>query len=136
MSGSTQKTVTGPSTSVVLPAPWRVPKPTVMSCQVVYPVAGDDYVTTAQNTATTFSPLYNDTDTFDQDLWGFDQPAHGTVVQVGLDALRYTPNSGYVGSDSFTYTLGGCAQCYGSGWEAWCAEPASTTGYVYITVTN
>jgi hypothetical protein len=36
------------------------------------------------------------------------QPAHGTatvVSQSGLDAtLRYTPDSGYQGSDSFTYT--------------------------------
>jgi Big-like domain-containing protein len=110
------------------------PKP--MTCRVVPPVAGDDYVTTAKNTSVTFSPLWNDTDTPDQDLWGFDQPQHGTVVQVGIDSLKYTPATNYVGSDSFTYTLGGCLQCSGSGTSAWCSEPDSTTGYVYITVTN
>ncbi|HEV7505617.1 MAG TPA: Ig-like domain-containing protein [Thermoanaerobaculia bacterium] len=134
--GALQKTVAAAPASAVLPAPWRAPKPKEMSCVVVYPVAGDDYVTTAKNTSATFSPLYNDTDTPDQDFLGFDQPAHGTVVQIGLDGLRYTPNANYVGSDTFTYTLGGCTQCFGSGSGAWCAEPASTTGYVYITVTN
>ncbi|WP_317148235.1 Ig-like domain-containing protein [Mycobacterium sp. 29Ha] len=31
-------------------------------------------------------------------------PAHGTLSTTG-DGLTYTPNSGYVGSDSFTYTV-------------------------------
>jgi len=121
----------GGSASLNLPV-LGIPKPTEMSCQVVYPVAEDDYVSTAKNTTVNFSPLWNDTDTPDQDFWGFTQPYNGTLVQVGIDSLEYTPNAGYVGSDTFTYTLGGCLQCSGS----WCTEPASDQGRVYITVTN
>jgi hypothetical protein len=112
------------------------PEPTEMACRRVIPVAGDDFVSTAKNTSVTFSPLWNDTDTPNQDFWGFTQPQHGTVVQVGIDAVKYTPHTNYVGSDSFTYTLGGCLQCFGSGAGAWCSEPDSDEGTVYITVTN
>jgi len=116
-----------------------VPAPLAQACQVVYPVAGDDYVTTAKNTPVTFSPLWNDTDTPDQDFWGYTEASHGTLEQVGVDALKYTPGTNYVGSDSFTYTLGGCLQCstYGGGGStSWCSEPESDEGTVYITVTN
>lgn len=109
-----------------------VPPPTATTCQYVYPVAGDDYVSTARNTSVTFSPLWNDTDTWENDLVDFGQPAHGTAELVGIDAIKYTPATGYTGSDSFTYTLYGCVQCF----EGWCAEPAYDQGTVYITVTN
>jgi hypothetical protein len=106
-------------------------------CRVVVPVAGDDYVTTSKNTPVTFSPLWNDTDTPDQDFWGIDSPpSYGTVQTVYIDSVKYTPNTNYVGSDTFTYILGGCLQCVGSGASAWCSEPDSTTGTVYVTVTN
>lgn len=114
-----------------------IPKPTEKACSVVYPVAQDDYVTTSVNTPVAFRPLDNDTDTPDQDLKSFSQPQHGTVVlSGGIDGMTYTPDPGYVGSDSFTYTLGGCLQCSGSGWNAWCSEPEFDEGTVYITVTN
>jgi hypothetical protein len=117
-----------------VPPVLQLPKPIEMSCRVVYPVAGDDYITTQQNTSVTFSPLVNDTDTPDQDFKGYTLPSHGTLQQVGIDALKYTPNPGFVGSDSFTYTLGGCLQCSGSGFSAWCSEPEFDEGTVYITV--
>ena len=114
-----------------------IPEPAEKACSVVYPVAGDDYVTTSVNTPVDFRPLDNDTDTPDQDLKGFGQPQHGTVVlSGGIDGMTYTPDPGYVGSDSFTYTLGGCLQCSGSGSSAWCSEPEFAEGTVYITVTN
>lgn len=109
-----------------------VPPPAATSCSVVYPVAGDDYVTTSRNTPVTFSPLDNDTDTPENDLVSFGQPAHGTAELVGLDAIKYTPDTGYTGSDSFTYTLFGCLQCF----DGWCSEPEYDEGTVYITVTN
>lgn len=109
-----------------------IPKPVEKACRVVFPVAGDDYVTTAKNTPVTFSPLWNDTDTPAQDLISFGQPQHGTVQLVGIDALKYTPNANYVGSDSFSYILGGCLQCFNGG----CTEPEFDDGMVYITVTN
>lgn len=32
-----------------------------------------------------------------------DAPAYGNVIQVGADTVIYTPNDGYIGTDSFTY---------------------------------
>ena len=135
-SPATVTALASPAVSELLPATLGLPRPVEKTCRVVPPVAGDDYITTAKNTSVTFSPLVNDTDTPDQDFWGFSQPQHGTVVQVGIDGVKYTPNAGYVGSDSFTYTLGGCLQCSGSGFSAWCSEPESDIGTVYLTVTN
>lgn len=109
-----------------------VPAPSARACSVVYPVAGDDYVSTSRNTPVTFSPLVNDTDTPENDLVWFGQPSHGTAELVGIDAIKYTPDTGYTGSDSFTYTLFGCLQCF----QGWCSEPEYDEGTVYITVTN
>jgi len=108
------------------------PKPSARTCSVVIPHAGDDYVTTSKNTAVTFSPLSNDTDTPANDLIAVYQPSHGTTTRVGIDQVRYTPATNYVGSDVFYYDLGGCLQCYQGG----CAEPTDTLGTVYVTVTN
>ena len=81
----------------------------------------------------TFRPLDNDTDTPQNDLVSFGQPAHGTAELFGgIDGIKYTPNTGYTGSDSFTYTLFGCLQCFQGG----CTEPEFDEGTVYITVTN
>lgn len=104
--------------------------PPPSTCEVVLPQAGDDFVTTSRNTSVTFSPLWNDSDTPAQDLVSFGQPSHGTVVSVGVDALRYTPDPGYVGSDSFSYLLGGCLQCY----EGGCTEPEFAEATVHISV--
>lgn len=62
----------------------------------------------------------------------FSQPSHGTAELVGIDAIKYTPATNYVGSDTIYYTLYGCVQCY----DGWCAEPAYDYGVVHITVTN
>src|SRR3546814_20665411 len=35
---------------------------------------------------------------------GFTQPTNGTVASNADGTLRYTPDSGFTGSDSFTYT--------------------------------
>ncbi|HEX6904716.1 MAG TPA: Ig-like domain-containing protein [Thermoanaerobaculia bacterium] len=108
-----------------------IPKPTEKACRVVFPMAADDYITTSANTPVAFRPLDNDSDTPDQDLKSFDQPQHGTVVlSGGIDGMTYTPAPGYVGSDSFTYTIGGCLQCFNGG----CTEPEFDQATVYITV--
>jgi len=108
------------------------PEPMRMTCQLGWN-ANDDYVTTAKNTAVTFSPLWNDHDTEQQNFGGiFSNPQHGTAEQVGLDAVKYTPAAGYTGSDSFTYQHIGCVQCF----DGWCAEESSDIATVYITVTN
>jgi hypothetical protein len=111
------------------------PKPARMACSIGWN-ANDDYVTTAKNTPVTFSPLWNDDDTPQQNFGGVtSSPHHGTLEQVGLDALKYTPASGYTGSDSFTYQHIGCLECF-CDWSCWCAEPSEDTATVYITVTN
>ena len=118
------------STGFTLPI--LTPKPVQKTCSVVFANAQDDNVTTAKNTAVTFSPLFNDTYSTQYGLESFEQPSHGTVVRSGVGGLKYTPNAGYVGSDSFDYTVGGCLQCYQGG----CVEPDDSTAFVHITVTN
>ncbi|MCB9947198.1 MAG: tandem-95 repeat protein [Rhodospirillaceae bacterium] len=74
------------------------------------PVAGDDTAATAADTALVLSVadlLANDSDA-DGDalsLAGFTQPAHGTLVDNGDGTLTYTPDAGYAGADSITYTV-------------------------------
>ena len=112
------------------------PQPTRVSCSIGWN-ANDDYVTTAKNTAVTFSPLVNDADTPQQNFGGIlDGPQHGTAVQVGIDAIRYTPDANYTGSDTITYQHIGCLQCFGSGSSAWCSEPSEDVATIYITVTH
>ena len=73
------------------------------------PDAVDDALATAPDAAlviTTASLLANDGDS-DGDhvsFAGFTQPTHGTLVDNGDGTLTYTPNSGFLGVDSFTYT--------------------------------
>ena len=93
----------------------------------------DDYWSTPKNTPITASPLVNDPDNEQQNFGGIvSGPSHGTAEVVGLDAVKYTPSTNYVGSDSFTYQHIGCLQCY----QGSCAEPSDGYATVYITVTN
>jgi hypothetical protein len=102
------------------------------ACGVLVAQANDDYWTTSKNTPITASPLANDPDNVLQNFGGHGQPGHGTAEQVGLDAVKYTPDTGFTGSDSFYYTHVGCLQCSGS----WCSEPDFDVGTVHVTVTN
>ncbi len=54
----------------------------------------------------------------------FTQPTHGTLVDNGNGTLTYTPDSGYHGSDSFTYTIG----------STQATVPATTSATVRITI--
>ncbi|MCG7522381.1 Ig-like domain-containing protein, partial [Ruegeria sp. Ofav3-42] len=74
------------------------------------PVAADDTLATDEDVALTINVasdlLVNDSDP-DGDalsLTAFTQPANGTVADNGDGTFTYTPNSGFSGSDSFTYT--------------------------------
>lgn len=132
VSDSILPTITAPEISL-LPG---IPTPQQKACSIGWR-AEDDYVTTAKNTVVTFSPLANDSDTPQQNFGGIIYgPSNGTAQVVGLDGIRYTPNTGYTGSDSLVYEHIGCLQCFGSGFSAWCSEPSSTFVTVYITVTN
>ncbi|MEM8973609.1 MAG: Ig-like domain-containing protein [Pseudomonadota bacterium] len=69
------------------------------------PVANNDAATTSQDTAVVINVLANDTDA---DLDGLTVTVvtdgdNGTVVSNG-GSVTYTPNAGFVGDDSFTYT--------------------------------
>ena len=72
----------------------------------IAPVAVDDAVTSTA--AANFDPRVNDTDAEGDPLTvtGVTQPSNGTAsVVTGGSAVSYTPTPGYIGPDSFTYTI-------------------------------
>ncbi|MCB9418994.1 MAG: cadherin domain-containing protein [Ardenticatenaceae bacterium] len=72
------------------------------------PVAHNDNVTTVLETAALVSPLTNDTDpdtTDTKSLASFGQGTHGIVTDNHDGTLTYTPEAGYIGNDSFNYTV-------------------------------
>lgn len=68
----------------------------------------DDVFSAFENTTNCFDVLKNDSrlESGRCKLIGFTQPSHGILRQVGDGKLIYTPDKGYLGSDSFTYTAG------------------------------
>ncbi|PTN12512.1 cadherin-like domain-containing protein [Nitrosomonas aestuarii] len=71
------------------------------------PVAEDDSAVTAQDTSVIIDVLSNDSDP-DGDLLSVAQlgaALHGSVVQNANGTLTYTPDAGFSGADSFTYTV-------------------------------
>jgi hypothetical protein len=70
-------------------------------------VANPDSVNTPLETAVTVSVLSNDTSQNGSPLSviGLTLPAHGSVVINSDFIITYTPASGYVGPDAFTYTI-------------------------------
>ena len=72
------------------------------------PDAVDDTVETALNVAHLITPLDNDSDPDGDalDVTSTTQGAHGVVtLDTDNDTLLYTPDTGYEGADSFTYTI-------------------------------
>ena len=71
------------------------------------PVSADDLANTSQDAPVAVSPLTNDNDVDGDPLSiaTFTQASNGTVTNSGGGTLLYTPNSGYIGSDSFSYTV-------------------------------
>jgi len=70
------------------------------------PKATDDMVTTPENTPVTIDAVANDTDGDGDDLviTSLSNPANGQVAIVN-NQIVYTPDNGFFGSDSFTYTI-------------------------------
>jgi hypothetical protein len=72
----------------------------------ILPIAFDDFETTSENAPIVVSALdfatslYGDTLT----ITGVTQGANGSVVNNQDGTVTYTPNTGFVGDDSFTYT--------------------------------
>ena len=71
------------------------------------PVVGNDTAATSINTPVSISVLANDNDPDGSPLLvvALDSPAHGSVSVQPDNRLRYTPQKGFTGSDSFTYTV-------------------------------
>lgn len=75
------------------------------------PIANNDTAVVTKNTAKVIHVLGNDTpnpggetDTVTLSIATGDEPAHGTV-SISNNVLTYTPETGFVGTDSFVYTL-------------------------------
>lgn len=70
------------------------------------PVAANDNATTLRGTAATIAVLANDSDPDGNPLsvTAVTQPAHGSA-SFTANGVTYTPAAGYVGTDSFTYTV-------------------------------
>ena len=70
------------------------------------PVARDDAATTPQDTPVVVDVLANDTDPDGDDLrvTAVSDPENGTATVVA-DAVRYAPDDGFSGTDTFTYTV-------------------------------
>ncbi len=75
----------------------RIPSP---------PVAVDDAATTPKNTPVTIDVLANDTDADGDPLsvTNLTAPAHGSVALNADGTVTYSPNAGFLGTDTFTYT--------------------------------
>ncbi len=71
------------------------------------PAAVNDTATTVLNTAVTIPVLTNDSDPDAQPLSvsSVSTPTRGTAVINANGTITYTPNAGYLGADSFTYTI-------------------------------
>ncbi|EIC22955.1 Ig-like domain-containing protein [Thiorhodovibrio frisius] len=71
------------------------------------PTAGDDSVKTAMDQVVTIPVLNNDIDPNGDALsvLGAGNPSNGAVVVNADNTITYTPDSGFIGEDSFVYTL-------------------------------
>ncbi|NOZ49945.1 MAG: tandem-95 repeat protein, partial [Chloroflexi bacterium] len=71
------------------------------------PQAGDDHVNTAADTARDIFILANDTDVEGDTLSvvALGTPAHGQALLNNDSSIRYTPDAGFTGSETFTYTI-------------------------------
>lgn len=72
-------------------------------------VANDDNVGTYQDVAVDYNVLTNDTDAENNinvsSLAIVTPPSNGTTQIMGGGVIKYTPNAGYVGADSYTYSI-------------------------------
>jgi hypothetical protein len=74
---------------------------------VANPIVQNDALTLAEDDSGEINVLLSDVDPNEDiiSIIGFAQATHGIVVQSGASTLRYSPNSDFVGADSFSYTV-------------------------------
>ncbi|MGQ0805505.1 MAG: Ig-like domain-containing protein [Actinomycetota bacterium] len=70
------------------------------------PVANDDAAVTQEDSPVTLAVLANDTDPDGDTLFvrSFSDPANGSVIDNPDGTITYSPDAGFVGTDTFTYT--------------------------------
>lgn len=75
------------------------------------PIALNDNATTNEGQAITLSPLNNDSDPCGNVLTPTiaTQPQNGTVIINADNTFSYTPNEGYIGTETFSYNV--CTPC-------------------------
>jgi hypothetical protein len=73
------------------------------------PVATGDSASTTVDTPVTVDVLGNDTDATALTLTGASAGAHGSVAVQANGTLSYTPDAGWTGTDSFSYTVADAA---------------------------
>ena len=82
---------------------------TVNSSQNAAPRASNDSADTTVNTPVTINVIANDTDSYGTidpaTCIIMSGPSNGTAVAQSNGTVLYTPNSGYTGKDTFTYTV-------------------------------
>ncbi len=83
------------------------------------PVAADDEATTGPETAVIVNVIANDTAN-EGTVTEASTPANGTTAVQADGSIEYTPNAGFTGEDTFTYTIANAA--------------GSDTGTVTVTV--
>ena len=93
-------------------SPITVAEETTVTAEYVFvthiPVAEDDIASTSQNTPVNIDVLGNDGDADPFDVLVVTDVtacANGTVVINGDNTITYTPNTGFIGSDNFTYSI-------------------------------
>lgn len=71
------------------------------------PIARDDSARTPKNTPITIFVLSNDTDADGDalEVVSIDPPANGSAVNNPDGSITYTPDTGFTGTDRFTYTI-------------------------------
>lgn len=87
-------------------AGWRIKANTLKltEVQAIVPVANNDSYTVYKNTGTDLNILTNDVSgTAINGITITQQPANGTLTVNGTTNVKYTPASGYIGTDSFKY---------------------------------
>ena len=81
---------------------------TALPALAATPIASDDSIASIEGAVLELDYLHlNDLDADGDNLTltSTSTPANGTLVNVGNNHFRYTPNAGFVGVDSFTYNV-------------------------------
>jgi hypothetical protein len=100
-------TVTNPWPGITIVPQWSGGVLNVVGQGNAYPVAADDAATTSVDRAIVIDVLVNDKDPEGGDLSVVEatQGTYGAVTINADETVTYTPSSGYIGLDSFTYTI-------------------------------